>query len=84
MPDRILTYRTQVESTKLRCKKGLSALKAMAAKTSMIEHHLFLVCQTVLLSIIVYGLGFTTLSQSNLLKLDRLQTEAMSHSGNNK
>ena len=28
----MLTYKTQVESTKLRCKKGLSALKAMASK----------------------------------------------------
>ena len=28
--DRMLTYKTQVESAKLRCKKGLSALKAMA------------------------------------------------------
>ena len=32
--DRMLTYKTQVESTKLRCKKELSALKAMASKTS--------------------------------------------------
>ena len=30
--DRILTYKTQVESTKLRCKKGLSALNAMASQ----------------------------------------------------
>ena len=30
--DKMLTYKTQVESTKLRCKKGLSALKAMASK----------------------------------------------------
>ena len=32
--DRMLTYKTQVESTKLRCKKGLSPLKAIASKTS--------------------------------------------------
>ena len=30
--DRVFTYKTQVDSTKLRCRKGLSALKAMATK----------------------------------------------------
>ena len=30
-----------------------------------------------ILSVIGYGLGLTTLSQSNLLKLDRAQNEAM-------
>ena len=70
--DRMLMYKTQVESTKLRCKKGLSALKAMASK-GIERRHLFLLYQ----SVIDYGLGLTTLSQSNLLKLDRVQNEAM-------
>ena len=74
--DRMLTYKTQVESTKLRCKKGLSALKAMVSKGNE-QRHLFLLYQSVILSVIDYGLGLTTLSQSNLLKLDRLQNEAM-------
>ena len=74
--DRMLTYKTQVESTKLRCKKGLSALKAMASK-GIEQRHLFLLFQSVILSVIDYGLGLTTLSQSNLLKLDRVQNEAM-------
>ena len=39
--DRMLTYKTQVESTKLRCKKGLSTLKAMASK-GIEQRHLFL------------------------------------------
>ena len=65
-----------VESTKLRCKKGLSALKAMASK-GIEQRHLFLLYQNVILSVIDYGLGLTTLSQSNLLKLDRVQNEAM-------
>ena len=39
--NRMLTYKTQVESTKLRCKKGLSALKAMASK-GIEQRHLFL------------------------------------------
>ena len=71
-----LTYKTQVESTKLRCKKGLSALKAMASK-GIEQCHLFLLYQSVILSVTDHGLGLTTLSQSNLLKLDRVQNEAM-------
>ena len=74
--DRMLTYKTQVESTKLRCKKGLSALKAMTSK-GIEQRHLFLLYQSVILSVIDYGLGLTTLSQSNLLKLDRVQNQAM-------
>ena len=81
--DRMLTYKTQVESTKLRCKQGLSALKAMASK-GMEQRRLFPLYQSVILGVIDYGLGFTTLSQSNLLKLDRVQNETVSHSGSNK
>ena len=72
----MLMYKTQVESTKLRCKKGLSALKAMASK-GIKQRHLFLLYQNVILSVIDYVLGLTILSQSNLLKHDRLQNEAM-------
>ena len=74
--DRMLMYKTQVESTKLRCKKGLSAPKAVASK-GIEQYHLVLLYQSVLLNVIDYGLGLTTLSQSNLLKLDRAQNEAM-------
>ena len=74
--DRMLTYKTQVESTKLRCKKGLSMLKAMALK-GIKQRHLFLLYQSVILSVTDCGLGLTTLSQSNLLKRDRVQNEAM-------
>ena len=41
------------------------------------QRHMFLLYQSVILSAIDYGLDFTTLSQSNLLKLDRVQNEAM-------
>ena len=47
----------------------------MAAKGS--EHLLFMLYQSVILSVIGYGLGLTTLSQFNLLKLNRVQNEAM-------
>ena len=74
--NRMLTYKTQVESTKFGYKKGLSALKAMASK-GIEQHHLFLLYQSVILSVIDYGLGLTTLSQSNLLKLERVPNKAM-------
>ena len=51
--DRMLTYKTQVDSTKLRCKKGLSVLKAMASK-GIEQCHLFLLYQSVILSVIDY------------------------------
>ena len=73
---RMLTDRTQVESTKLRSKKGLSALKTMASK-GIEQCHLFLLYQSVILSATDFDLGLTTLSQSNLLKLDKVQNEAM-------
>ena len=43
--DIVITYKTQVESTKLGCKKGLSALKAMASQ-GIEQRHLFLLCQS--------------------------------------
>ena len=74
--DRMLTYKTQVESTKLRWKKRLSTLKAMASK-GIKQHRLFLLHQSVIPNVIDYGLGLTTLSQSHLLKVDRVQNKAM-------
>ena len=69
-------YRKHVETTALQCSKGLSVLKAIAAK-GIEERHLFLLYQSVVLSVIDYGLGLTTMVQTNLLKLDRVQNEAM-------
>ena len=74
--DRMLTCRKHVETTALKLKKGLSVLKAMAAK-GIEQRHLFLLYQSVVLSVIDYGLGLTTMAQTNLLKLDRVQNEAM-------
>ena len=45
-------------------------------KSSEIRH-LFLLCPSVELSVTDYGLGLTTMVQINLLKLDRVQNEAM-------
>ena len=51
--DRMLTYKTQIESIKLRCKKELSPLKAKASK-GIEQRHLFLLYQSVILSVIGY------------------------------
>ena len=74
--DIMLTNRKHVETTALKCKKGLSVLKAMATK-GIEQCHLFLLYQSVVLSVIVYGRGLTTMAQTNLLKVDRVQNEAM-------
>ena len=65
----MLTCRKHVETTALKRKKGLSVLKAMAAK-GIEQSHLF------------YGLGLTTMAQTNLLKLDRVQNKSYSEPPN--
>ena len=61
-----------METTALKSKKGLSVLKAMAAK-GIEKRHLFLLYQSVVFNVTDYGLGLTTMAQTNLLKLDRVQ-----------
>ena len=51
--DRMLTYKAQVKSTKIRCKKRLSSLKAMASKGSE-QRHLSLQYQSGILSVFDY------------------------------
>ena len=70
------TYRKRVETTALKCKKGLSVLEAMSAK-GFEQRYLLLLYRNVVLSITDYGLGLTTMAQTNLLNLDRVQNEAM-------
>ena len=74
--DRMMTHRKHVETTALKCKKGLSVLKAVAAKC-IEQRQVFLLYQGVVLSVIDYGLGLTTVAQTNPLKVDRVQNEAM-------
>ena len=59
--DRMLAHRKHVETTAPKCKKGLSVLKAMAEK-GIEQRHLFLLYQSVVLSVIDYGLGLTTMA----------------------
>ena len=72
----MLTYREHVETTALKCKKGLSILKVMAAK-GIEQRHFFLLYQRFVLSVIDYGLCLTAMAQANLLKLERVQHKAM-------
>ena len=51
--DRMLTYRKHVETTALKCKKGLSVLKAMVAK-GIEQCHLFLLYQSVVLLSLIH------------------------------
>ena len=69
------TYRKHVETTALRCKKGLSVLMAIAAK-GIEPSLLFLLYQNLVLIVTDYGLGLLTMAQTNLLKLDRAQNES--------
>ncbi len=72
----MLTFSQPVETTALKCKKGLSVVKAMAAK-GIEQRHLFLLSQNVVLRVIDNGLGLTTMAQKNLLKLDRVQNDTL-------
>ena len=74
--DRMLTYRKHVETTALTCKKGLSVLATMTEK-GIEQRRLFLLYQSVVISVTDYGPGLTAMAQKNLLKLDRVQNEAM-------
>ena len=48
----------------------------MAAKGTE-QRHLFLLYQNVVPGVTGYGLGLTTMAQTNLLQLDRVRNEAM-------
>ena len=54
-----------------------SPLLLQLVTSSSSSRHLFLLYQSVVLSVTDYGPGLTTMSQTNLLKLDRVQNEAM-------
>ena len=69
----MLTYRKHVETAAVKYKKDLSAMVAMSTE----QHHLFLLYQSLVHSVTDYGLGLATMAQTNLLKLDRVQNEAM-------
>ena len=74
--DRMLTYKAQVKSHKTQVQERTVRVESHGFKRHRTTSSVPLY-QSVILSVIDYGLGLTTLSQSNLLKLDRVQNEAM-------
>ena len=78
--DIMLTYRQHVE-TALKCKKGLSVLKAMAAKV-IEQRHLFLLYQSVVLSVIDYGLGLNDVTDKSATAGQSAKRGNESHTGN--
>ena len=72
----MLTYRQHAETTALKCNKAPSVLKVVAVM-GIKHHHLFLLYQSVVLSVTDYELDLTTMAQTNLLKLDSVQNKAM-------
>ena len=57
--------------------ENLPILKIIEAANSIEQRHLFLLDQSVALSVTDYRLVLKTMAQTNLLKLDRVQNEAM-------
>jgi hypothetical protein len=74
--DRSLSFRGHVDNLVLKTRKGLIALKAMAA-THIEQSMLYIWYHQLILSVIDYGLGCLTLSKSRLEKNERIQVEAM-------
>ena len=64
-----------METTVRKCKKGPSVLKALAAM-GFEQRHLFLLHLSVVLSATDYRLGLTSMTQTYLPKLDKVQNEA--------
>ncbi|RUS80085.1 hypothetical protein EGW08_012163 [Elysia chlorotica] len=74
--DRTLSFNQHIENVSRKVKKGIGAIKTMAS-AHIQQNVLFVMFQLLILSVLDYGLGCLTLSEANLLKLERLQNEAM-------
>ena len=72
----MLAYKMQVEK-KTQVQERTVRVESHGFKKDIEQRHLFLLHQSVILGVIDYGLSLTTLSQSNLLKFDGAQNEAM-------
>ena len=74
--DRSLSGKDHITRIVTKARKGLNALKLMAIRR-MPQRILFILYQTLVLSVIDYGFGVLTLSASQLRRLDVVQNEAM-------
>ena len=74
--DRSLSFNRHIDSVITRAKKGICAIRSMAAQ-QVPQNFLFIMLQLVVLSVIDYGLGCLTLSAAQVGRLDVVQNEAM-------
>ena len=74
--DRSLSGKDHISRIVTKARKGLNALKLMAIRR-MPQRILFILYETLVLSVIDYGFGVLTLSASQLRRLDVVQNEAM-------
>ena len=74
--DRSLSFNLHVSHIVNRARKGLVAVKTMAA-AKMPQHILLVLYKSLVLSVIDYGLGLLTLSATQLQRLDVIQNEGM-------
>ena len=74
--DRSLSGKDHITRTISRARKGLTALKVMA-RAKMSQRILVILYQTLVLSVVEYGLGLLTLSKAQLQRLEVIQNEGM-------
>ena len=74
--DRSLSGKDHVTRVISKARKGLNVLKVMACM-SMPQRILFLLFQTLVLSVVDYGFGLLTLSKAQLTRLEGIQNQAM-------
>ena len=71
-----MSFNKHIDHVIVKAKKRICAVRAMAA--AQIQHSfLFKVLQLVVLSVIDYGLGCLTLSETQISRLEVVQNEAM-------
>jgi hypothetical protein len=74
--DRSLSIIEHIDRVIERARKGLSAIKVMAAADCE-QRHLFLLYQRLVVSIFEYALAIQTFSNTHIERLERIQNEAM-------
>ena len=74
--DRSLSGKDHITRVVSRARKGLNAIKTMA-RAKMCQRILVILFQTLVLSVVEYGFGLLTLSDSQLQRLEVIQNEGM-------
>jgi hypothetical protein len=74
--DRILAFNKHVDHVIIKARRGIAAMRVMAA-ANCIQRYLFLLYQGLVLSVIEYALAILTHSRTQLEMLEKLQNEAM-------